>query len=389
MVPVAVAEKKNDCKRVWIHAASVGEVKAAVVLINELSRQRANLEFYLSTMTKHGNSVARKKVSPQVTCFLAPLDVPRIVRRTVQNIEPDLYVCIETELWPAMFVELAKAGIPSMILNGRMTARSYRRYARVRGLFAKMLANISGIAVISDEDGHRFRKLGVAPEILQVTGNIKYDYRGTDTGAMRDKYRAILNAGEKKVFVCGSTRSGEEKILLPVFEALNRCAKGLVWIIAPRHLERLAGIEEMLSRCGIEFDRYSSLQINKRKNSVVLIDTMGDLGYLYSAGDFNFVGGSLVEKGGHNIMEAARWGKPVYFGSCIEDFRDAADILEQYGGGFRVADGKELTEVLIEHLQDEKKYKLACLNAEKAVLKQQGAAGRQADMVLNLLPKAA
>jgi 3-deoxy-D-manno-octulosonic-acid transferase len=381
------AKKRDGSLRIWIHAASVGEVQASRVLINELILRKVKCEFFLSTMTKQGRSVASSQMPPEISCFLAPLDVPVTVRRFLDVIEPDLYVCLETELWPAMFFELHKSGIPSLILNGRMTQRSLRRYRMVSGLMGRLLGNLKGLAVISREDGERFKELGAPSESVRITGNIKYDYPVEDVDKIREAQRKVLQAGEKIVFICGSTRTGEEQILIRVFKALEeKSDKGVLWVIAPRHLKRLGEVQQILAMSGLEYDLYSNLKSTRRSHSVVLVDTMGDLGKIYSAGDFNFVGGSLVGKRGHNLMEAARWGRPVYFGPSIDDFRDAAEILENGGAAFRVADGDELAALLTAHLRDKKVYEQACANAAHAVSLQRGAAGKQADMLLNLLP---
>ncbi len=369
-----------------MHAASVGEVLAARVLVHELISRKQKFELFLSTMTKQGRAVARAQLPKDVICFLAPLDVPVNVRGLLKTIAPDIYVCLETELWPAMFIELKSAGIPAVALNGRMTKGSLRRYLAVRQLMARILGSLSGLAVISREHGDRFLALGARPESLLVSGNIKYDYPVEDVDKMRDEYRKQLGAEDRIVFVCGSTRTGEEDILVNVYRVLlQRSGKEVLWVVAPRHLERLEKVKRILAGAGFAFDLYSELKSNGRNNSVVLVDTMGDLERLYSAGDFNFVGGSLADRGGHNIMEAARWGRPVYYGPGMHDFSDAAEVLEKEGGSFRVADGDELAAVLIGHLENRKVYEQACVNASRAVSLQKGAAARQADMVVALL----
>ncbi|MCL7487741.1 MAG: 3-deoxy-D-manno-octulosonic acid transferase [Desulfobulbaceae bacterium] len=380
----------NGFTRIWIHAASVGEVQAARVLVAELLAQQEGIEFFLSTMTRQGRSVAGSQMPAGVTCFLAPLDVPVVVRRFLAAIKPDLYVCLETELWPAMFLELNRAGIPAVLLNGRMTWRSLERYRMACGLIGRLLGTLEGLAVISREDGERFQALGARADTVRVTGNIKYDYPVEDVDSMRGVHRELLAAGDRIVFVCGSTRTGEEEMLIPVFKALQKeCEGGVLWVIAPRHLQRLEEVRKLLARFDLDHDLYSDLKDGERKSPVVLVDTMGDLGQLYSAGDVNFVGGSLVRKRGHNIMEAARWGRPVYYGPSIEDFLDAAEILENSGAAFRVADADALAATLVSHLRDKKIYAQACRNAAHAVSLQRGAAGRQAEMVLNLLPDGA
>ena len=379
--------KKNDgAPRIWIHAASVGEVAAAGVLIRNLTASGTQLDVVLTTMTVQGLEVARQLLPSDSCVFLAPLDVPWIVRRVLDLVRPDVYVCLETELWPAMLGELRKAGTAVVLLNGRMTDRSFRRYRLARGLMRPLLQGFASVAVIRDEDGTRFTGLGVDPGRIQVTGNIKYDFSPADVPATRLRYRKRIGVEHEAVFLCGSTRSGEERLLAGVYQELAaRAGGGLVWVIAPRHLRRLPEVRELLTGLGLEFDLYSELAQRQRQQGIILVDCLGELARLYSAGDYNFVGGSLVAKGGHNLMEAARWGRPVYFGPYIDDFIDAAHILEDAGAGFRVADAGHLAEQIGQHMTDETAYRNACNGAASAVVSQQGAAARQAAMITRLL----
>ena len=379
-------KKETESLRIWIHAASVGEVQAAKALINELKAQEKNFEFFLSTITEPGRAVAQNQLTPEVYCFLAPLDIFFVVRRFLAAVEPDIYICMETELWPAMFIELNRSRIPAIVLNGRLTPSSLRSYRRIGGLMHEVLGNVSGVAVISKEDKERFHELGVPEKILSVSGNIKYDYPAESVSEVRSANREVLHAGGETVFICGSTRTGEEEILLEVYNTLQKqCKNGVIWVIAPRHLDRLDEVKKMLTGSGLKFDLFSKLYETGRTNSVVLVDTIGDLTRLYSAGDFNFVGGSLVNERGHNIMEAARWGKPVYYGPSIGDFKDAAEILERAGGAFRVSNGNDLAALLSEHLKNKKQYENACENASHAVSLQRGAAGRQVDLLMQVI----
>lgn len=378
---------RNDgTPRVWIHAASVGEVAAARVLIRELTAVGRPLDFVLTTMTVQGLAVARQLLPHDACSFLAPLDVARIVQRVLALVRPDIYVCLETELWPAMLGELRKAGTCMVLLNGRMTAKSFRRYRLARGVLGPLLQGFAGVAVIRAEDGTRFAGLGVAPERIQVTGNIKFDFPPEDVPTTRLQYRKRLGVDREAVFISGSTRDGEELLLTRVYRTLAaRLGGELVWVIAPRHLRRLPEVKGILAGLGLGFDLYTELAQMPRRQGIVLVDCLGELARLYSAGDYNFVGGSLVARGGHNIMEAARWGRPVYYGPHIDDFRDAAHILEEAGGGFRVADAGQLADQIEQHMSDAAAYQHACDGAASAIASQQGAAARQTAMITRLL----
>jgi len=386
LVPPLDPPGKGCTARVWIHAASVGEVGAASVLIRELAAAGEALDFVVTTMTVDGLRVAGKKLPEHVNCLLAPLDVPWVARRVINTIRPDIYACLETELWPALLAELRKAGVRAVLLNGRVTERSFIWYALGRSLFGPLLSGFSEIAVIRGEDGERFTRLGVDGGRIRVTGNMKYDFPDEDTEAVRRKYRKILRVGGEEVFVCGSTRTDEEKILLDVYRQLAALRdRKVVWVIAPRHLKRLPEVLSLLTDRGLGYDLYTELAGRGRSHDVVVVDCLGELSRLYSAGDYNFVGGSLADRGGHNIMEAARWGRPVYYGRGLKDFSDAADLLERYGAGFRIADGNELAAVILGHMRERTAYEQACRNAVRAAATQRGAARKQASIILGLL----
>jgi len=372
------------CPTVWIHASSVGEAQAAIILILELLKTGAGWTFILTATTEQGNKLARSRLPATVWCLMAPLDCPHPVRQALQTLQPDLYICLETELWPVMLTEVAARGIPLLMLNGRLSERSYRRYRWVRPFMHSLLAGFQTVAVISEADGQRFSGLGAPPSRIQVCGNLKYDMEAAQPEQMRTVVRVRLGAGNQALFLCGSTHEGEEHQLLPVYRRLQAVFP-VLWVLAPRHLERLPAVAEFLDRAGLAFDRYSDLATRDRLTGVVLVDTMGDLADLYAGGDYIFCGGSLVEQGGHNVMEAARWGRPVYFGPSMKDFRDAAELLTAAGGGFQVADAGELTTLLLHHHTHADLYQAACIQAALVAARQRGAVARQAGIVRQAL----
>ncbi len=375
----------SDEKRIWLHAASVGEVQAAVHLIAELEGE-GKQHFFLTVTTEQGHRVAEQKLSGRATCLMAPLDVPCIVRRAIRHIRPDLFVCVETELWPALLMEIHRAGVKMFLVNGRMSERSFGRYLRIKGFMRQLLAGFSAVAVIGPEDRDRFAVLGVAEECIRVSGNSKYAHPAVKRQQVRNLYRKQLGLKDATVFICGSTRSGEEELLVPVYERLRRQGgQRLVWIVAPRHLERIAGLKIFFDRYGTETVLLSECREGNHSADIILVDTMGELADLYAAGDLNFCGGSLVGRGGHNIMEIVRWGLPVYFGPHMEDFRDAVRLVLPVGAGFQAADAGELADVLSRHLGNRELYEQACRAAECLSALQCKAVAQQAKMVRGLL----
>ena len=385
--PLAINDSTGRVgKRIWLHAASVGELQVAGNIIAELAR-RGTYRFFLTVMTEQGRLVAEKKFGGRVTCLMAPLDIPCLVRRLITHIQPDIFICVETELWPALLDTVRLAGIGMVLVNGRISSRSFCRYRRISGLMQRLLSGFQAVVVIRPEDGERFVALGVARDRVRVGGNSKYCTAPDARAEMRERYRKQLNLGPTDtVFISGSTRSGEEELLLPVYQRLrSQSDTRLVWIVAPRHLQRLGGLQEFFDRNGLSATLLSQCAAGKQTADIILVDCMGELADLYAAGDFNFCGGSLVDKGGHNIMEIVRWGLPVYFGPFMQDFTDAVAIVVPAGAGFQVDDGDGLAMVLSDHLHNQKKYDRACRAAVELGHRQNRALRHQVDAVCRML----
>jgi len=369
---------------IWLHAASVGEIKAAEVLVTRLRSEIPQAALVLTTMTEQGLQVARQQLNHQVDCLFAPLDLPGAVDRAIRHLRPDLYLCLETELWPNMLAALRKRGIPCFLLNARLSDKSFRRYRRLRSFTSQVLDSFESIAAISAADAERLATLKVAPEKILVCGNVKYDLEPLpdQENIRRDWQRRLGLSADTPVLVAGSTHSGEELLLLEVCRALKRSLPGLVLILAPRHLGRLEPVGDELAGAGAEYDLLSLIKEKGRLHDLILVDTMGDLASLYAVATFIFCGGSLVDRGGHNIMEAASWGRPVLYGPSMKDFADAKALLEAGGGGFQVADCAELLSRIKQLADDPDFYRQAATGAGKTALSQRGAADLQLQPVL-------
>lgn len=379
--PHVVRPDPAQTSLVWIHASSVGEVRAAVILIEALLATDQHLRIVLSSTTEQGREMALDQLGSGIPCILAPLDVRPAVSRALRLLHPALYIGLETELWPMFLSSLDQAGVPRLLLNGRLSERSFARYLRIRSFMRPLVAGFHALAVITAADGKRFAGLGGAATKIQVCGNLKYDMPAEHAATKRQQLRTRLGIGpQQALFLCGSTHAGEEALLLQVFQELA-AEFDLIWIVAPRHLERLNAVECLFRQVGLAYDRYSALPRQPRGSSVVLVDTMGDLADLYAAADHIFCGGSLVNRGGHNIMEAARWGRPVCFGPHMHDFDDAAKLLLENGGGFQIDDASALAALLRSHHASPQKYRLACMRAAETAASQRGAVARQVALV--------
>mgnify|MGYP000349371925 CR=1 FL=1 len=379
--------RKPITSRIWIHAASIGEVNAARIIIKHLVNLVPNVSFVVTTMTIHGRDYGREKLGEDIPCFLAPLDIPLIVDWFIHVLNPDAYVCLETELWPITIGKTKRSGAATVLLNGRISDKSVSGYQRFRFIFKSVLRDFDEIGAISNVDLERFVLLGAKPEAISVTGNIKYDAMlPVDHQAIRNNYCDLLQINEETdVFIAGSTHDPEETLLLPIYQKMSEKYNQL-WFIAPRHIDRLEQIEKMLNGSGVEYDLLSSCKGGTtRKYSLVLVDTFGDLADLYSVASFVFIGGSFTDYGGHNLMEAAVWGNVLFFGPNIQDFQEAADALLEEGGGVCIQSPGELEELLDNFSADRSLLHEASNKAGKTARKQQNAGVRQAELVIRNL----
>jgi 3-deoxy-D-manno-octulosonic-acid transferase len=350
----------------WIHAVSVGECIAAAPLVEALHHAYPALPLVVSTVTETGARVARERFAGVARHRYFPLDFPGVARRVVASIDPVFFVGMETELWPNTLRVLATRGVPTMIANGRLSDRSFRRYRVVRGAMRRVLGHVTVFGMQSAEDARRIIALGAAPERVVVTGNLKAEPLADPAGAV-DLWRRLLGlAADQPVWIAGSTHRGEEDAVLAAHGRARREHPDLVLVLAPRHPERVGEVVALLKARGLAAVRRSELPAQRRPGAVIVLDTVGELAQLYAIADVVFVGGSLAELGGHNMLEPAMRGKPVLFGPHTHNFREAATMLLETGGGEVVRDAGTLGDALCALLAD------AGLRAER------GAAGRRA-----------
>jgi 3-deoxy-D-manno-octulosonic-acid transferase len=320
---------------IWVHAVSVGEVMAAHPLIRELKKKYPGRKLILSTVTVTGNYTARRRVPEADAVFFFPFDYPWIVRRVIRGINPLVVLIAETELWPNFFRELKKAGIPSAVINGRISLKSYKNYLKFQKFFSRVFRNVDLFCMQSDSDALRIREIGAAPEKVIVTGNLKFDQKLPTTRSLP----AMIQAG-RKVITAGSTHRGEEAVLLEIFTQLRIKYPELLLILAPRHPERFDEVNGLINQAGYECQRRTRL--TGLVKDVLLLDTIGELRAFYSLCDIAFVGGSLVKVGGHNLLEPAAMKKPVIFSRYMFNFKEISEALISAGGGIMVKDKNEL-----------------------------------------------
>ncbi|BCB60500.1 3-deoxy-D-manno-octulosonic acid transferase [Halomonas sp. A020] len=319
--------------RLWLHCASVGEVRAARPLIEGLLARFPHHSLLLTTMTATGARQAQALIAEQGTAdqtrlahrFL-PLDFPGAARRFVARVKPELALLFETELWPNLLHACHRQAVPVAVVNGRLSPRAFSRYQRLRPLMHSALANVTWLAAKSSEDAERFQALGCAAESISVVGSLKFE-QALPERALEESERLLYTWGQRPVWVAGSTRDGEEALLLTAHRQLLERFPDALLVLVPRHPQRFDEVATLCEREEFKVSRRSQQQPVTPTTQVYLGDTLGELAMLYGAGSVAYVGGSLVPLGGHNVLEPAALGKPVLCGPSLENFSDVAEPL--------------------------------------------------------------
>lgn len=371
--------------RIWIHAVSVGEVNLIRPLVEAL---RPDFELWISTTTETGQDLARK-LYPRDPVFYFPLDWGWLCRRYLREIRPQMVLVAETEIWPNLLFQAHRDQTPVVLINGRISDRSLARYRRARRLLAPVLGLIDQFCMQSKGDKQRIVDLGAPPDRVRTVGNLKYDYElrpDPEKSQAVERLAAILKPDERSLlWICGSTREQEEEQLAEVFSALKRDFPSLRWLVAPRHTHRAEAITEVLASRGWRPVRRSQLNSSNCAPEIMVLDTIGELAYLYQLADLVFIGGSLVPWGGHNIIEAANFGKPITFGPYMQNFKEIADTFVQAYAAIQVSSQDELLDRSRDLLQDAAARKWLGNNARRVVRENQGALKRTLEVVRTIL----
>jgi len=381
--------RSSSERMLWIHGVSVGEVKTIQPLLRRLEVEFGPLACAISSTTPAGYQIARQ-IFPERYVFYFPLDISFIVRRVIRRIRPGLIILMELEIWPNLLYEASRHDAEVIIVNGRISHRSFRGYRFMRSVLPE-LDRISLFSVQNEEYRRRLLDLDVAEDRVVISGNIKFD--GIDTaedrgGSEEDEdhrmRRELCFGAKARILVAGSTHHGEDDLLLQAYPVLARQHPTFRLILAPRHLERVAEIEKACLKNGLRPCRRTHL--NSRRDAigggeVLILDTIGELERVYSLADVVFVGGSLVEVGGHNMLEPAGKGKAVVYGPHVFNFAEEASLLEGCGAAVRVPDVEALTSTVHGFLEDANAATRLGQRAQKAVAAAKGAAKLNVDLI--------
>ena len=367
-------------RSIWIHAVSVGEVLAARALVAPLRDAYPAHRLLLSTTTASGQLVARQAGRALDAVFYAPLDMTPFVARALDRAAPDVLVLIDTEIWPNLLRACRRRGVRTVLVNGRMSDRSYRRYRLVRPFMRRVLAGLDRVCAQNAAWGRRFRDLGVPAERLTVTGSLKFEAAGGADEDPRAGDGLLLRFGfaaGRPVVIAASTLRGEEEPVLRAFAGVRRAAPGAVLIIAPRHPERFAEAGRIAADQGFAVVRRTALEAGDAPAAdVVILDTIGELARLFRIATVVFVGGSLVPAGGHNLLEPAAFGKAIVFGPHMENFAEIASLFVAHGAAWQVGSGQELGAALATLLADADRRAALGAAARALIDDNRGARGR-------------
>ncbi len=384
--PAELKSKLTNERPIWLHAVSVGEVNALRQLLEGLRREYPHRRIVISTVTPTGNAIAASMSAKEDIVFYLPLDISAVVRRIVNIINPAVFIIAETEIWPNLISCVYKKMVPTIIVNSRISDKSFKRYKPIKFLLKPILNKVSRFCVQTKTDCLRLRELGVRDEKIAVTGNMKFDavdYTDLKIDCADYKLRLGLKDNEK-LLVAGSTHPGEEKIMLEVYKELLNEFPGLKLLIAPRHPWRAKEIEKLVLNNSFNPVFISKLERtaqDAQHATVFILDAIGQLLPFYAVSDLVFIGGSLIKKGGQNLLEPAAFAKPILFGPNMFNFRDIARLFIENNACVSVCDKGELLEGIKLLLHNPSKTAELGARAKALILKNKGATERNLECV--------
>jgi tRNA (guanine-N7-)-methyltransferase len=335
-------------KVIWLHASSMGEVKVLSILAGQLSRLSSDISFCITVMTDTGYERAKSSIPQSHLVAYFPLDHYSAIKRFIDKVKPSAAVFIETEIWPNTINFLGSHRIPIFLANGRISEKAHRRYHWARNGMARIFRHYHSLMVQSEDDRNRFVSLGVDPKQIEIVGSLKFDAPMTVIAPQKKEQlrRTLPFADDARIFIAGSTREGEHEIILKVFRSLLWQQPNSALILVPRHLDKIDDICRIASELHLDCRLYSKSEPADGNLRVIVVDQVGILNDLYHISDIAFVGGTLVDIGGHNILEPVWAGIPALYGPSIYNVTDSSEYILSNGFGAMVSDGDDLLDKL-------------------------------------------
>ena len=371
---------------VWVHAVSVGEVNVAAPLVAALRARDPGLPVLVTTTTPTGSARVRALWGDQVRHVYLPYDLPGAVRNFLDHFRPRVAVVIETEIWPNLFAEAQARGIPLLIANARLSERSLRGYRPIAALVEAALGKVSAVAAQSEADAARYRRLGADPARVQVTGNIKYDLP-VPAGLVEQASAWRRTWGKRPVWIAASTHPGEEEAMREAHRAVRARHPDALLLWAPRHPERFAAVAADAEQGGLRVATRRRDGLPRHDTEVFVVDTLGELMAFFAAADVAFVGGSLQDVGGHNVLEPAVFGKPIVFGPHMQNFLEIAEAFVSNGAGVQLAGEAQLEEAFLQLMGDPVRRARLGAAARALVEANRGANEKSVTVLAALLPQ--
>jgi len=379
-------EFKTICrgkKNIWIHAVSVGEVLAIVDLVAKLKQALPYHHIICTTVTKTGYKIACDQLPKSCSVLFAPLDFSWVVKKYINVICPQIYLSVETEIWPNLYHALHARKVPIMLINGRISDKSFKKYKRLKSLLKGILGDVTLFLMQSQMDADRIIHLGADSNRVRVLGNVKFD--NLPSKVLLEKRDLGFEASDE-LLIAGSTHPGEEEILIDVYKALLSSHPHLRLILTPRHVERSEEIVSLVQSHGFEPVRFSQLnQVVLTARSMVIVDEIGHLRELYSLAKLVFVGKSLCGEGGQNVIEPAFFGKPVFVGPHTYNFKDIMEIFLREKAIVQIQNADELLSVMQKLLNDPTEFNHIGHTAQKIVERYQGSTRKTVEEIVNLI----
>lgn len=388
--PETVAKVANK-NAIWLHAASVGEIVATSPMVKEIKKEMPDSVVVISVVTASGYDMAKRIIPEADGVIFFPLDLPWLSCHVVKKIAPQAFLLVETELWPNFLKASRKSGIPVMMVNGRIGDKSFGNYRYLGSVLQDMLQTVVKFCMQSSIDAQYIIKLGADPQRVMVTGNTKYDQTYTDVS--EDEQKLLISqygfAGQGPIMIAGSTHKGEEESLFASFGKIRNRFPQACLVIAPRDIQRADELVSMAAASGHRAVKRSKLEKeNAGGHNTVILDTIGELGRVYSIADVVFVGGSLIPQGGHNILEPAAHGKPIVVGPHMFNFKDIYALLSDRKACITAKDPALLTDKLLAVLENKELSETMSKNARAIIEENRGAAHKNTLQLKQLLEKA-
>ena len=374
---------------IWIHAVSVGEVLAISHVVQQLNAQLPRWRIVVSTTTDTGQKLARERYGEN-NVFYVPLDLPFAVGAFLQVLRPKLMVLAESEFWPNLLRWARLSGAAVAVVNARVSDRSLPGYLRIRKPLVRVLQNVQLFLAQSGEDARRLVEMGAPAERVHVSGNLKFEVKPPAKSELVAQFAAAVQRNEiGPVLVAGSTLEGEEAMLLETFRQVASQYPRALLVLAPRHPERFEPVASLLAASGLRYERRSQWDGQKPiAGEIFLLDSIGELASLYEFADLAFIGGSLVPRGGHNVLEAAQFGAPILVGPHTENFRDIIEVFRK-ADALREVTPRALSATVLRLLEDQDERTSLGGRAAEVLRSQQGATERTVKALLELLPESA